>query len=400
MTAAAAFILALFIIITEISIAKLTRVAMQRYADAASTEAMSAPQIAAAVDAELSKLRKPVSFYLVIGAVSALLLTSFAVSRLVIRPLKRVNEALQRVGEGRLGTTIPLEGTRELAELGGAFNRMTRALKEQDAELMNRLLQIERSALELKIAEGRLIQSAKLASIGTLAAGVAHEIGNPLTGLLGLVESIEAGVDKEDEAKFLSLMRREILRIDRIIRDLLSYARTSNDNDGPPPFARPADVLDHVRSLLAPQPLFDRIEWTVPDLSAISNLAISEDDLTQVLLNLCLNAAHAMNGKGRITIDLSTLSAWRRSSEDESTQAAAIRIFDTGPGISDANADRIFDPFFTTKSAGTSCGLGLSVCQALIDRAEGTITLDRSYLNGACFVVTLPHPRQSPALTE
>jgi signal transduction histidine kinase len=394
-TAAAAVILLLFIIITEVSIAKLTRVAMRRYADATSADATSADRQKAletprTKDAELSKLRRPVLFYLIIGAVSALLLTSFAVGRLVVRPLHLVNDALRKVGEGKLDTTIPISGPKELAELGAAFNRMTRELKEQESELKNRLRLIEQSAVELKTAQDRLIQSAKLASVGTLAAGVAHEIGNPLAGLLGLVESIEAGVDKSDETKFLSLMKNEILRIDRIIRDLLSYARTSNVDNREPSSARLSDVFEHVRSLLVPQSQFDRIEWTVPDSRVLPTLAVSTDDLTQIFLNLFLNAAEAMNGSGRIIIDVEGLPDRQNSLRTQATRMVLIRVSDTGPGIPEENVDHIFDPFFTTQKASKSCGLGLSVCQALVDRAGGSIGLDRTYAKGASFKITLP----------
>ena len=388
--AALAVVLILFIVLTEASISRLTQMAMMRHADIARTYPPDVTAPTSEIERDLQRLRRPVLIYLVTGAVLALILATFAVSRLVIRPLRRMSEALEKVTAGKLDTTVPLEGSREFAEIGRAFNGMTATLKAQKAELEDRLARIEAGAAELEKAQEGLIRSAKLASVGTLAAGVAHEIGNPLTGLLGLTESLEGGLDKKEEARFLALMKSELLRIDRIIRELLSYARPERVDTSVSVAADFFDVLEKVRALLRAQSIFDTIEWHTPEKTAVPHLAVAPDDLTQMLLNLLLNAARAMNGTGRITIDLEPVEAWQQAPTAPPVSAVRIGIADTGPGVPPENIVQIFDPFYTTGKTGESTGLGLSVCQNLCERAGGDLRLDTQHKGGARFVVTLP----------
>lgn len=393
MIAALAGIFVLFIVLTEVSVTKLTRAVMTRHAETAALEDGAADTL----EQDLLRLRKPVLFYLVTGAVTALFLAFFAVHRLAVRPLRRLSAALEKVGKGRLDTTVPISGGRETAEIGLAFNQMTAQLKAQQKELENRLARIEQSARELSTAQDSLVRSAKLASVGTLAAGVAHEIGNPLTGLLGLVESMEEGVAPKDEAKFLALMKSEILRIDRIIRELLSYARAPENDPRAPRHSNFFEVLSNVRSLLLSQSVFDKIQWDVPTETPSIVLALPPDDLTQVLINLFLNAARAMNGNGRISVDLTLLGEWKKTPDARPSSALRIDISNNGPSIPPADAKQIFDPFFTTNKTGKGSGLGLSVCQNLCDKAGGDISLDSAFTEGARFTVTLPvHPVQKP----
>ena len=383
--ASLAAILVLFIVLTEVSISRLTRLAMTRHAEAAAAHTEAEPTAAAEkMEQDLRRLRKPVLFYLVIGAVLALLAASVTVDRLAVRPLHRLNDALERVADGKLDTTMPILGGQEIAEIGRAFNHMTAELKAQKIELENRLRLIEEGSRELTAAQDSVIRSAKLASVGTLAAGVAHEIGNPLTGLLGLTESLEAGVSEEDERKYLTLMKTELLRIDRIIRELLSYARAPSESESTCPLRAPLfEVMDNIRALLAAQSIFDRIEWQLPPRDADLAVALAPDDLTQLLLNLFLNAAEAMNGEGAIAVTLKKADAGKESRLE-------ISVTDTGPGISPADAECIFDPFYTKRAGTPGTGLGLSVCQNLCERAGGSLRLDRNYTDGARFVLSLP----------
>jgi two-component system, NtrC family, sensor kinase len=387
---ALAGVLVLFIVVTELTITKLTRAAMTQQTavlsdggDPVSSEAVHE------VSQKLLSLRKLVLFYLIVGVVLVLALGALVVHGMVIRPLKALSNALTRVGEGRLNAQMPLKGAREFVEIGGAFNQMTRKLADQKAALEAQLQQIADANQELAAAQERLIRSAKLASVGTLAAGVAHEIGNPLAGLLGLLEAVQRDDEKENETRYLNLMKSEIQRIDRIIQDLLSFARA-------PVSARaesvPADVgvvLDGLRPLLRAQRIFDGIVLEERLAPGKNRVDISHDDLTQVLLNLLLNAAEAMNGDGRIVLETEFTDNWRKG---EALPASAIRIHitDSGPGIEEAVAAKIFDPFFTQKEPGKGTGLGLSICHNLCDRAGGEIILDSVYNQGARFTVMLP----------
>ncbi len=386
-----AVVLAVFIVVTELSVSVLTRITMTRYCNpivADQITEQSETTSVEAIDNELKRLRRPVLFYLVIGAVTVLGIILFAIGRMLVRPLQRLNNAFELVGEGEFDTKIPVSGAKEIAEIGLAFNRMTEKLLGQQAELTVRMERIEKASQELKDAQDRLVRSAKLASVGTLAAGVAHEIGNPLAGLLGLTESLQAGIQEEDRARFLELMKSEILRIDRIIGDLLSYARTPEalSSEG----GNLSDAMDRVRDLLAAQSLFDNIELLLPKIEKPVITTMTDDDLTQFFLNIFLNAAEAMKGKGSIAVQLELLSDWKKTPQTLPVGAVRVSIQDNGPGIPEEFRDKIFDPFFTTGKKGEGCGLGLSVCQNLCERSGGELILSISDQTGACFIATLP----------
>ncbi len=379
-----AVILGLFIVLTQVSVSELTRIAVFKQM---ATTGDGLP--GADIERDFGGLRRLILFYLVVGAVAALVLAALVVRRQVIRPIRRVNSALENVASGRLDTKIPIEGARELADMGIAFNQMTATLREQQAALRRQLRDLESSSRELAGAQDRLIRTAKLASVGTLAAGVAHEIGNPLAGVLGLLETIEieGSESPEIKKKYLNLMRREIERIDRTIRDLLAFARAPQPSEIPT--AHPRTVMAHLRALLKAQPLFDRVDIIekMPNIA----LKIPAGDLTQLLLNLFLNAAQAMAGEGRITLEGSVVKC-ALSEMGEAKDTFKICVSDTGPGIDAQDEGKIFDPFFSNRRAGsgTGTGLGLAICQSICDRAGGDITLDRDFEEGTRFIILLP----------
>jgi two-component system, NtrC family, sensor kinase len=387
-----AAVLAVFIVLTEVSVSGLARVAMQRQAavtDAGGAAAHVGPA-RGRVERELGRLRGAVLVYMVTGAALALLIGYIALTILVVRPLNRMTEAVERVAEGRLDAQAPVGGSGELQRLAFALNHMTRTLREQRDELASRLVALEKSAADLKAAQDGLVRAAKLASVGTLAAGVAHEIGNPIAGLLGLLDIMDGDLPAEQRAGHLALMRKEIGRIDRIISDLLAYARPSRVEQGAKSACNVEDVVSHVRSLLSPQRQFDRIEVITDVRGGPLLAAVAPDDLTQVLVNLFLNSAAAMEGRGRISLLAERLEEWRPALAVVARPAIRLGVSDTGPGVPAEHADSIFDPFFSTKGAARGTGLGLAICQSLCDRAGGEIALDRSHSQGARFVVTLP----------
>jgi len=389
---ALAVTMTLFIVLTEITVSQLVRVAMLRHGDPAA-EVDGDPDrgaAAAATEDELTRLRQLVLFYMVTGAIVALLLGSIAITRLVVRPLSRVTRAVEDVSEGRLDTQVPIEGSGELIRLGVSFNRMTRTLRDQRQELERQLIELKRFSDDLKSAQDRLIRAAKLASVGTLAAGVAHEIGNPLAGVLGLLEALEGEGDPARAESYREMIRKEVQRIDRIIGELLAYARPAKQEAEGPARSVVQDVLDHVRSLLGAQKLFDRVEIAVALGDEPLAVGVSRDDLTQLLVNLLLNAAQAMEGKGRIEVAAERIAEWRPAMAVVGRPAVRLTVTDDGPGIGDDIADRIFDPFFTQRESGQGSGLGLAICQSICDRGGAEIAVDRRHEGGARFVITLP----------
>jgi two-component system NtrC family sensor kinase len=388
---ALAVVLALFIALTDAVVLGLGRVSLSRSASTAAIDdggaAVSADK--PGVEAELGRLRRLVLFYMITGAVVALALSYFAVSGLVVRPLVRVTRAVEQVAEGRLETQAPITGSGELVELAVSFNRMTRTLRDQRAELKAQLEAIEKSAADLRGAQDQLIRAAKLASVGTLAAGVAHEIGNPLAGVLGLLDALDGEADSEAAARYRELIRKEVRRIDRIIADLLAYARPTRGESGDRETCRVADAIDHVRALLGAQKLFDGVALSA-NVDAAASVTMSRDDLTQLLVNLLLNAAQAMGGRGSIAIGAETIDGWRPTLGVVSRRALRLSVVDDGPGVPAEIADRIFDPFFTTKVEGRGAGLGLAICQSICDRVGAEIALDRARDRGARFIVSIP----------
>ncbi len=388
--------LALFIVLTEAAVAQLVQVAMTRQSALLKGGAIT-DEMNASLQQDIASVRRLIRFYLVIGAALALVLGSLAVTRLVVRPLAQVAGAVERVAEGKLNTQMPIEGAKELIRLGLAFNKMTTTLRDQKEELTRRLAQLERSSGELKEVQDRLIRAAKLASVGTLAAGVAHEIGNPLAGVLGLLDALDNEEDRQQATGYRELMRKEIRRIDRTIQELLLYARP-NPSAESDQRASIGEVLEHVRALLSAQQLFDRIEFDVDMEDQLDQVAIAGDDLTQVMINLFLNSAQAMEGNGRISVRAKKISGWRPAFGAVLREAVRLTVRDNGPGISAEQAKTIFDPFFTTKSPTGGSGLGLAICHSICDRSGGEIALDPEFADGSSFEVTLPiAPVQSKA---
>lgn len=390
---ALAVVLALFIALTDAVVLGLGRVSLGRSAAAAAADdgdgSIRPDKAKPSVEAELGRLRRLVLFYMITGAAVALALSYFALSRFVVRPLGRVTRAVEEVAEGRLEAETPITGSGEIVELAVSFNRMTRTLREQRAELKAQLAAIEKSAAELRGAQDQLIRAAKLASVGTLAAGVAHEIGNPLAGVLGLLDALDGEADPATSARYRELVRKEVRRIDRIIADLLAYSRPARGEVGERETCRVADAIDHVRALLGAQKLFDGVSLTA-EVDAAEPVAMSRDDLTQLLVNLLLNAAQAMGGKGAIAIRAEVVDGWRPQMGVVARRAVALSVTDDGPGIPPEIADRIFDPFFTTKAEVRGSGLGLAICQSICDRVGAEITLDRAAVKGARFLVSIP----------
>jgi signal transduction histidine kinase len=385
---ALAIVMALFIVLTELSVSQLVRVAMSRQ-PAAVQQPENPDEPSISLEQDLLRLRRLVAFYMITGAIIALLAGSIAVNRLAVRPLRNITKAVEQVAGGDLATKVPMAGSNELVRLSVAFNKMTSTLKEQRTELKNKLEQLERSSEHLKETQDRLVQAAKLASVGTLAAGVAHEIGNPLAGVLGLLDALDEETNSETAKRYRDLMRNEIQRIDRIIGDLLVYARPTKHDPSVTVSSNLEDVANHVMTLLGAQKLFDRVEIERTVAAGPLSVAMSHDDLTQVLINLLLNAAQAMEGRGRIVFDATAISNWRSGLAVISREAVRVQITDTGPGVPEEFANAIFDPFFSKKEAGQGFGLGLAICQSICNRVGGEIALDPEYKDGTRFVVTL-----------
>ena len=264
--------------------------------------------------------------------------------------------------------------------MAAAFNGMAAQLRAEREALERRLHELEQTTIELKAAQQQLIHGEKLASVGRLAAGVAHEIGNPLAAILGFVELLRSGDLPEAQAEeFLARIHSETERIHRIIRDLLDFSRRDPDDELTAQSADPREVIADAVNLVRPQKASKQVEIQIEIEPGIGLVLGPARRLTQVVLNLLLNAIDALEGKGCVRIEVHRISAER----------CVLVVTDDGPGLPQQVLDHLFEPFTTTKPPGKGTGLGLAVCHALVEGMGGEITAKNRASGGACFEVTL-----------
>lgn len=288
-------------------------------------------------------------------------------------------------------------GSQELEELVDSFNRMRERLKLAVAELndMQQTLEskVDERTQQLKAAQRKLVQSDRLATLGQLAASVAHEINNPVSGVLNLSMLLErlmaSGAyppGREAEfRKYLSLISTETARVGRIVSDLLAFSRRSK------PQRAPADLNKLVRTTIGLADHKLRLISAEIVLDLQDSLPLVECDssqIQQVILNLVLNGAQAMQPKGGGKLTIRT----RLIPQEESVE---LCVQDTGEGIAPENLSKIFDPFFTTKAEGKGVGLGLAVLYGIVKAHEGEVEVASQRNEGTTFTVTLPLKSQS-----
>jgi signal transduction histidine kinase len=302
--------------------------------------------------------------YLVFSVISALvpnLLLVLLIVRSISRPLQKITLAAVQVTNGKYGTEVDLRKSNdEIGLLADSFNEMSRKMAT-DIE-------------DLRTLNERLARAERLAAMGTLAAGVAHEVNNPLASISSLVQILKNKNGDESTREKLDLISTQIQRISHVTRDLTDFARVR-------PAARTlTDVNETVDSSLRLASLdaeFQRLELLLEKDASLPSIVADPDQLQQVFLNLLLNARDAMPGGGRLTVK-----TFRRGND------VCVSICDTGHGIEESVRKQIFDPFFTTKPAGRGTGLGLSVCYGIVTAHGGRIEVEHS--EGCTFTVMLP----------
>jgi signal transduction histidine kinase len=330
-----------------------------------------------------SSLVQLVALYMITFALALLVFAYFSLTRLIVRPVDELVRAADRVAGGARTLPVPRAGARELVELAASVRSMAEKLISEEATL---ILKVE----ELTQTQAQLVRSERMASVGRLAAGVAHEIGNPIAALMGMQDLlIEGELPSETQRDFLQRMRRETQRIHTVVRDLLDFARPEGKTaggSGPPETADVRAAISDVTSLVRTQKDFHELRVDI-DVPGAPRVALPPGQLTQVLLNLMLNAGAAIRSanrsQGRVTV----------RAHVDSVGRVRIEVEDDGPGVADAVRDRLFEPFVTTKEVGEGTGLGLAVCRGVVEAAGGDIGLDASYSGGARFYVLLPAAR-------
>ncbi|WP_243316834.1 sensor histidine kinase [Geothrix paludis] len=311
----------------------------------------------AEVDREISHSRTLMLLSATVAILAGGLILWFLNRSLVVKPVAALVAGTRRVGEGDLGTTIPVSGNHELGELAGAFNTMSQRLAE---------------------TQRQLAQADKLASVGRLAAGVAHEINNPLTGVLSYASLLRKRLDGDkDSCDDLDVIVRETVRCRGIIRGLLDFARPT------PPARKPMDLNEVVRravSVVMTQLSLNQVDLSLDLAPQLPVVHADANQIQQVAVNLLLNAGDAINGEGG-TIKLTTRAGAEGSVE--------MLVQDNGRGIPAEDLPRIFEPFYTTKgSHGT--GLGLAVSWGIVEAHGGTLEVHSDPGQGTCFTLRIP----------
>ncbi len=328
-----------------------------------------------------ASLVRGVALYMIVFALALMVFGYFSLTRLIVRPIERLAAAADRVAGGARSLEAPPAGAREIGELGSSVRAMTERLLADEQALREKVDELERTTRRLRETREQLHGSERLASVGRLAAGVAHEIGNPIAAIMGMHDLIaDDAVDDETREDFMRRMRSETERIHVVVRDLLDYARPESEPTSGHQVAEIAEVVASVLDLVRPQKSWRDVHVDV-DVPPGLRARISPQRLTQVLLNLVLNAAAAMEGE--------TASPKISIEAEQTDDAVLLRVTDTGPGVPADVADRVFEPFVTTKEVGAGTGLGLSVCRGIVEGAGGHISLDTSHQGGARFVVEL-----------
>jgi two-component system, NtrC family, sensor kinase len=328
-----------------------------------------------------SSLVRLFALYTFVFGAALLTFAYFALTRLIVRPIESLADAADRVARGASNLEVPRTGASELLELGESLKRMTRELMNKEEALRKKIAELSVTTSTLSDARFQLEGSERLASVGRLAAGVAHEIGNPITAMMGMQDLLLSGdLPQDTEKDFLERMRKETERVHTIIRDLLDFSRTQKE----PTSSESGSIEIAVESavaLLRPQKGMKDIEIITVVPESFPAVSLSTNRLTQILLNLLINARDAVEEVKGATI---------RITASQVDSRAIVAIEDNGSGISQALTEKIFQPFFTTKEVGEGTGLGLSVCRGLAESAGGTLTVDASHTQGARLVLALP----------
>ncbi len=360
----------------------------------------------------------PTIFLLAVDLLLLVIFSGWLVSASVETSVGRLAQDVQRIGEGDYHHRVRDPVRPELREIQASVNRLADRLIADQRLLAENIESLELTNRELRHARDQVVQTARMASVGTLAAGIAHEVGNPLGAIMGFVDVARARVVREGgDPDLLDSIRREAERIDRIVRGLLDYARPTNGAGEPSAAPEP---VERVREILESQGALDGIDVQWDVAVGAEQLVDQPRRLEQVLINLLLNAKDAVSGVAEPTIVVSLreeegeLSGLPRRREDDppginymhrrrrardeqapasvdgAERVTVLEVLDNGHGVDEDQIEQLFDPFFTTKAPGKGTGLGLSICARLVEGMGGRIDAENREEGGARFVIRLP----------
>lgn len=296
--------------------------------------------------------------WVALAVLGGAVLLSFFWSRRLTRPIEHLSQATLQMAAGNFDIQLKAESKDEIGSLTTSFNQM---------------------ASEIKRSQAALVQSEKMAAFGQLGAGIAHEVKNPLGGILGLTQLCLRKAEKESQLeKNLKIIEKETKRCKEIVENLLKFARQEKVAFGPFDINQ---VAEDASAIVAHQLSINQVKMKKEFATDLPKVVCNPNQIQQVLINFLINAQQAMEGNpGSVT--LST----RAAGADQ----IQVLVSDTGPGMSKEVQAKIFEPFFTTKAAGKGTGLGLSVTYGIIQEHKGSITVESEPGQGASFILTFP----------
>jgi len=332
--------------------------------------------------ADLADLRR-VFGMLTLAVIGMSLLMTFLLVRIVVRPIRSLVEATRRIAEGSLDEAVEEGSNDEIGHLAVSFNRMTVQLRRSRKELESYSADLEKQVRlrtrELEEAQSQLVQAEKMSAVGLLVSGVAHELNNPLAGVVGYSQLLLKEDTGEKIRRGLEKINKEAERCKKIVQNLQTFARKRK------PQKESIGINGILESTLELRSYQLRVDNIVveTDLDPVLPKTMADfHQLQQVFINILVNAHQAMmekGGGGKLRIRTRQENGWIRA-----------EIQDSGPGVSEENLPRIFDPFFTTKDVGQGTGLGLSICYGIIEEHRGRIWARNRPEGGAVFTVEIP----------
>jgi len=339
----------------------------------------------------LRRSQKVLFIYIFINTAILTFIGLYRLSKIYLEPMYRL---VKRADEYREDDGILFavrKEDNELNQLSKALNRMLERISGDREKLQSMVISLEKANFDLKQAQKEIIRAEKLASVGRLSSGIAHEIGNPIGIIIGYLELIkQKDITDDERAEYIIRTENEVNRINTIIRQLLDLSRPS---EGGSKAVSVHEIINDISNVIKPQPMMTNIKLELELAAEKDTVYADPNQLRQVFLNLIINAADAISSsKKKITGELVIKSAIMPGSDSDDNPMPMLKLIyiDNGPGIPNENIGNIFDPFYTTKEPGKGTGLGLSVSFMIIENFGGKIEATSNEDEGTTMAVFLP----------
>jgi two-component system NtrC family sensor kinase len=308
--------------------------------------------------------------------------------KFVSKPVSLLDEGMQKLAKGELDHVIEIHSQDEMGLLANTFNTMASDIRRYKDNMENwtKALEeeIQKKTSEIMKAHDQLINAEKLASLGRMAAGVAHELNSPLTGIITFAHLMLKRIPRENKQDIedMEVIIEQAGRCSKIVKGLLGFSRKTSSEKV---FVNINTLTDNTISMVRNQAKFHNIKFVLNFDSSLPEIPTDPNQLQQVFINLLINAADAMNERGQVTVST------RVTSDTASNKRyVEIEFTDTGPGIPEEHLGKVFEPFFTTKPVGKGTGLGLAVSYGIVKKHDGSIFVRSEVGSGASFFVRLP----------